>query len=80
MMLRVVRVEQGGFVPRHPGAGAHLGQAGQARADLPPPAAGGGTADLRIVGRPRGRADERELSPYDVGQPGQQVEPEPPGP
>lgn len=79
MMLCVVGVEEGGFVPGHPRAGAHLGQAGQARPDALAPVPGGGSQE---GGLPRGegrRADQGELSPYDVGQPGQQVEPESPG-
>lgn len=79
MMLCVVRVEEGGFVPGHSGACPDLGQAGQSGPQPLPPPPGGGTQGGGLLRGERGRADEGELPLYDMGQPGEQVQPEPPG-
>ncbi|CAD5967890.1 protein of unknown function [Streptomyces sp. KY75] len=79
MVLCVVLVQQGGVVPRHAGAGAHLGQPGQPRPQLLPPLPGPGPRRARVARCQRGRSYECELAPDDLGEPGEQVEPEPAG-
>lgn len=61
MMLCVVRVQEGGFVPGHSGAGAHLGQTGQAGAEVLPPVARSGSEQGGFVRSEGRRADQGQL-------------------
>ncbi len=79
MVLCVVLVQQGGVVPRHAGTRPDLRQTRQPRSQLLPPLPGPGAGGARVTGGQRGRSYEGEVPPDDMGEPGEQVEPEPTG-